>query len=255
MGSGRSKHNFEQIENNYCTKPGSRRVMINALRQYFDRIYIVNLPGRSDRRREILAHLNEVHLFPGVRPRKRAGFRNRGVRGCFLSHFKILQEIDRLKLSNALIMEDDLEISPLLLRAQDRLMTNLDGTKWHIVFFGHFVPDCSSGEVRMERYTGTVLGTHFYGVNRPAVEPLCMFLEELLARPPSHPCGGPMSYDGALSSFRSSHPRFVTLISRPSLGAQRSSRSDLSPRWFDRIPLIRNAANRARQYLRTRKLP
>jgi glycosyl transferase family 25 len=51
-----------------------------------------------------------------------------------------------------------------------------------------------------------------------------------------------MSIDGAMSFFRARHPEILTLVAAPSLASQRPSRSDLTPRWFDRIPGLRTGA-------------
>jgi hypothetical protein len=43
------------------------------------------------------------------------------------------------------------------------------------------------------------------------------------------------------------HPDVVTLMATPSLGGQRSSRSDIFPnKWYDRLPLTRQIAGLAR---------
>ena len=57
-----------------------------------------------------------------------------------------------------------------------------------------------------------------------------------------------MHVDGAYSMFRARRPDVVTLISSPSLGGQRSSRSDITAnRWYDRQPLLRGLAGLARK--------
>ena len=50
-----------------------------------------------------------------------------------------------------------------------------------------------------------------------------------------------MSPDGALTWFRRAHPEIRTLLVSPSVAGQRSSRSDLSPRPWDRVPGVRDA--------------
>lgn len=55
------------------------------------------------------------------------------------------------------------------------------------------------------------------------------FLELVLERPPGHPDGGPMYYDGALSTFQMQNRDINTYVVVPTLGYQRSSRSDLHP--------------------------
>ena len=84
--------------------------------------------------------------------------------------------------------------------------------------------------------------THFYAVNGRIFDRLLRFLEELQRRPPGHPDGGPMHLDGAYSTFRDQNPDVVTLIASPNLGWQRTSRSDITPKWWHRVPGLRPLA-------------
>ncbi|MCI5210545.1 MAG: hypothetical protein D3910_17540 [Candidatus Electrothrix sp. ATG2] len=72
---------------------------------YFGKIYVINLPERVDRRREVTAALKrigisfapgKVELFPAIRPTEAAGFPSPGVRGCFLSHLSVLKKAAEL---------------------------------------------------------------------------------------------------------------------------------------------------------------
>jgi len=92
-------------------------------------------------------------------------------------------------------------------------------------------------------YSDPIKYTHFFGINRSIFDRLIEFLEQIRRRPPGHPDGGPMSPDGALTTFRARNPGVVTLIANPSLGWQRSSRTDChSQDWFDCIPITRGLA-------------
>lgn len=64
----------------------------------FERIYIINLPSRPDRRRAVLADLAgaslaaddpRLRVFPGIRPADAGNFPSLGARGCYLSHLGI----------------------------------------------------------------------------------------------------------------------------------------------------------------------
>lgn len=59
-----------------------------------------------------------------------------------------------------------------------------------------------------------------------------------------------MQIDGAYRLFRRAHPEFRTLIANPELGFQRASRSDNTPRWFDRVPIVRNVVGKLRRLRR-----
>ena len=56
-----------------------------------------------------------------------------------------------------------------------------------------------------------------------------------------------MHVDGAYSLFRAQNPEMLTLIATPSMGGQRSSRSDIYPnKWYDRIPGLMGIAGALR---------
>ena len=57
-----------------------------------------------------------------------------------------------------------------------------------------------------------------------------------------------MHVDGAYSMFRMRRPDVRTLMASPSLGGQRSSRSDIATnQWYDRTPILRGLARIARR--------
>lgn len=91
-------------------------------------------------------------------------------------------------------------------------------------------------------YSGALYQTHFYGVRGECIEQLIAFLEAVLTREPGHPLGGPMHVDGAYHMFRMQHPDASTLIANPNLATQRSSPSDVSPTWYDGVPVLKAAA-------------
>jgi glycosyl transferase, family 25 len=59
-----------------------------------------------------------------------------------------------------------------------------------------------------------------------------------------------MSPDGAFNVIKWELPELRRLVAYPSLAGQRKSRSDLRPRWFDRVPGLRELAAAARVSLR-----
>jgi hypothetical protein len=75
-----------------------------GLLDYFDRIYVINLPARTDRKREMeeqLARIGlsfahpRVSLFAAIRPHEPGGFDTIGARGCFSSHLEVLRDAHR----------------------------------------------------------------------------------------------------------------------------------------------------------------
>ena len=215
----------------------------------FERVYIVNLPERGDRRREIEAELarfglrvdgGKIRYWNAVRPADAGLFPSLGSRGCFLSHLGIVNEAIEDGLDKLLIMEDDLAIDARFVQAQPAMCRALRHDRWDFAYLGHVEPLPDDGGQPVWQYARQPLATtHFYALNGPALRPLRDHLRACLEREPGHPLGSPMHVDGAYSLFRMQHPEAQTLIATPSLGGQRSSRSDIFPnKWYDRIPVL-----------------
>lgn len=234
--------------------------MLMRVTQYLPKAYVVNLKSRTDRKRGMDRMLKRLGLsanggwveyFPAVKVDSAGGFPNAGARGCFLSHLEIHKTAMAEGLANVVVLEDDLEIAPAFLERSAALVKALEQHKdWGFAYFGHVLDDDpghdSASPLRVE--TGPIQTTHFYAVNGPVLPRVIGYLEEVLKRPPGHPDGGPMHVDGALNMFRAQNPDVLTLAAQPNLGYQRSSRSDITSRWFDQVPGLRDLAQVARSW-------
>jgi hypothetical protein len=226
------------------------------LLEHFSRIYIVNLPERADRRREMTAELaalglapdgDRIRFFRAVRPDAAGAFPSIGARGCFLSHLGILEEAIADGLENVLVLEDDLAFSPLLRAAPAALGDRL-AAPWDFAYFGHVAELHAPATPAWLETTQPLATTHFYALHGRILKPLRDYLSACLGRPAGDPEGGPMHVDGAYSLFRSRNPEAITLVATPSLGEQRSSRSDIFPnKWYDRVAATRLLASFARK--------
>jgi glycosyl transferase family 25 len=223
---------------------------------FFDRIYVINLPYRRDRRKQIERELSavgmpftlgQVELFSAIRPDSAGEFSSIGYRGAFLSHLEVLKRAQAEQLQTVLVMEDDLTLFDVFKKYEKSLIEQLSQRDWDIIHFGYEPqqgnPADDQAGVTLQPCFRDVIGTHFYGVNRKALAPLIQFLEAMLQRPPGHPEGGPMSPDGALNMFCTQNPAIIRLLSIPCLGKQRSSRSDISSKWFDQVPVLNELVN------------
>ncbi|HZX32174.1 MAG TPA: glycosyltransferase family 25 protein [Rhodocyclaceae bacterium] len=230
---------------------------------YFQKLYVINLPQRSDRRRQMgkqLARLGLdlnhplVHLFPAIRPEHPGGFPGIGARGCFLSHLAVLKSARTRHLKRLLIVEDDLDFSADFGRRLPTLVAHLAATDWAMFYGGYEVvgplPPAGPDGLAAIPPEMPVRTSHFLAVNGPQVIAACAdAFEAMLSRPPGDPAGGPMHVDGAYSWFRRAHPQWRTLLAVPELGYQRSSRTDVHElKWFDRLPVARGAAAWLRQW-------
>jgi hypothetical protein len=234
-----------------------------TLTDYFAAIFVINLPERRDRRKAISGELEragvplcagKVEIFPAERPKKAQGFPNTGARGCFLSHLHILQKALERGLPNVLIIEDDLVFSPDLNQRLDQVTKDLQSTNWGIVYLGHIEKISLLLTPGLIPYSHPVITSHFYAVNGPVIPRLVHYLEQVQTRQPGDPLGGPMHLDGALTMFREANPDVLTLLAHPNLGWQRPSRSNINCRWYERLPVVQQAADMARlvrEYLRT----
>src|SRR5690606_15681426 len=75
-----------------------------ALIDWFDRVYVISLASRTDRRKQMAAMLARagveicagvVEFFDAVRSDAADGFPSPGARGCFLSHLAVLRRAKR----------------------------------------------------------------------------------------------------------------------------------------------------------------
>jgi glycosyl transferase, family 25 len=234
--------------------------MSARLSQSFDRIYVVNLPERSDRRRDMLQELDQVgvsaetpnlEIFAAIKPTEPGDFPSIGARGCFLSHLGILKAAQVAQLDQFLILEDDLAFSHFFIQHQATILAQLNQHPWQMAYFGHVLPldpPASPGFAWQPTQAG-LQTTHFFAIKGEILDSLISFLELVLSRPAGHPLGGPMHVDGAYSTFREQHPQIQTIIANPCLGFQRSSASDVAGlKWFDRVPGLQQAVGIGRKF-------
>jgi glycosyl transferase family 25 len=233
---------------------------MGPLTDFFTLSRVVNLPERTDRLREITAQLDamgmpfaagEVELFPAINPAEADGFPNTAVRGCFLSHLEILRDAQARGVASLLVMEDDLQVLPQDVETLSSMAEHLVERPWGIAYFGHSLPSAPEQTPGWVAFHGELRTSHFYAVHASVFNRLIAYLEDCLERPPGHPVGGPMEYDGALNMFRLWHPDTITLIAQPSLGGQRSSESDIHPSGVQRVSGIREAVTLARLVRKT----
>jgi hypothetical protein len=230
------------------------------LGDHFSLTRVINLADRKDRYRAIKRQLQQigtsfeagkVEVFPAMRVADAAGFPGPGVRGCFLSHLAVLQDARARGVESVLVIEDDLEVRAGDIPRLESVLRKLPAQPWGVLHLGHILELRDSAVPTLERFDGAIQTAHFYAVHGDVLERLIAYLEGCLVRPPGDPVGGPMHFDGALTMFRAANPDVVTLVAQPSLGGQRSSRSDISYRGIERAPGVKQAMGLARTVRRT----
>jgi glycosyl transferase family 25 len=222
----------------------------------FESIRILNLPQRSDRRREMLAELakfgladdERVKFFPGSTATEPGPFASAGEHGCYLSHLALLKQesaADR----RVLVLEDDCDFLP---EAAGYALPS----EWDIFYGGYTAEDPDDLE------NSNIIGAHCMGYSPRAARALATYLEELLnpgfepdalavAKGHYRPGVNP-PFDGAIVWFRRAHPELKTVFAQ--VAVQRSSRSDIaSGTLLDRtMPAAASAMRKAKNWLRKR---
>lgn len=221
---------------------------------HYDHIEIVNLPQRTDRRREMereIANLNistPVSYFPAIKMEDRGPFLRVGSHGAYLSHLEILKDAaDRG--GSVLILQDDCQFLP---EARDFQFPA--GTD---IFYGGY-----SASDPDDLHDSNIIGAHFMGFSAAAAGKAAKYLEALLdpAFPPEPNAAKAPGFnpairppiDGALVWFRRLHPELRTEFAM--LSKQRSSRTDIGDlSLIDKLPIPRAVAGilrKARSLLR-----
>ena len=207
---------------------------------HFDSIRIINLPRRTDRRREMEQEIKRAGLegdarveFHAAKSFDDAGtFYSSGARGCYDSHLSILKEAAEND-QNVLIVEDDCDFEP-------RAATYALPRDWQI-FYGGYGPDWVENPETSEH----IEGSHLMGFRSDIVRKLADYLDQLRLKT-DHP-----GIDGAYMWFRREHPDVRTHFAVPCIGNQRQSQSDVGQRrFFDRTPGLMQAAAVARRLKR-----
>lgn len=204
----------------------------------YDRIRIVNLARRTDRRAEMMRELDALGLakdprveFFAAHSFPEAGlFYSPGARGCFSSHMTIVREAAEAQAS-VLILEDDATFAA---RARECLIPPCD------IFYGGVLSAANPDDLQQS----DLVGSHCIGFSAACVQRLLPWLEAAWTG------DDPASIDGEYVRFRRANPDLVTVFADPFIAFQRPSRTDVGEqKWFDRIVGVRTLAEQARRVL------
>ncbi|MDF1727337.1 MAG: glycosyltransferase family 25 protein [Sulfitobacter sp.] len=239
-------------------KIGAACTLGHRLLQSFDRIYIINLACRPDRKSRIAHQFAligidfadpKVTLFEAIRPPDRGEWPTIGARGCFLSHLAVLKHAAAQAHGAILILEDDADWSDSFLKGGHTILDGLENHPWQFLHggmqVGHKCP-----ELRRLPPEQEVIFAHFVGLRGPIISELATYLEKMADRMDGDPRGGPMHVDGAYNWYRREHPDTASFMATPCIALQRPSRTDIHDlSWSDRAPLIRPLKNQLRSIL------
>lgn len=205
----------------------------------FDRIRIINLAHRSDRRVQMEAELRRVGLvgdsrvrfFDAIRPETAGDFTSVGARGVYASHRAILDEA-AADGASILILEDDSDFT-------DHAACYTPAGAWDIFYGGYMASDPANLPA------SDIVGAHMMGFSANGARAVSAYLRGLTytgVHPP---------IDGAYVWFRRAHPEVATVFAEPPLAHQRPSRTDIADlAFFDRVSGLRELAGIARRLKR-----
>ena len=202
----------------------------------YDRIRIINLAHRTDRRAQMAAELARIGLggdprvafFDAVESATAAPWRAKGERGVFLSHLGVLRDAAAAG-ESVLILEDDADFTAAL----DTVFPEQDVD---IFYGGYEALDPSSLE------SSDIIGAHCMGFSADTARRLVDFLDPLQRHE------SPPPIDGAYVWYRRAFPDARTQFAMPVVAVQRPSRSDIARlSWLDRTPVVRDAMSLGRR--------
>lgn len=205
----------------------------------FDRIRIINLPSRPDRRAEMIQELRRVGLendprvqfVDGILVENMAPWRAPGEKGVFLAQLGIIAEAAKAG-ESVLILEDDVDFTSSAQSWQR-------SADCDIAYGGYFASDTN------DLHSSDIIGAHCIGFSARAAKALAPFLEQLLEHE------SPPPIDGAYVWFRRQNDGFITEFAQPVVAVQRPSRSDITPAHrFDGVPFLRGPLAVARKLKR-----
>lgn len=211
--------------------------------------FLINMETRADRLRESLTDLSwacgrsiEVETdIQLVRPQafvESAGFASPAFRSCLHAHLDSAKRGLEQRVQRLLVLEDDLHFDHRWSEFAPALIAQLDELDWDIVNLGYLegkdapAPGPIFG---LERFDGEVIGSQAYVVNGPFLPKWIQHLEAIVAGVPGDRVRGPMGPDAALNTMTWAEPDTRRYLANPSLIGQRPSRSDISPRFLDRV--------------------
>ncbi len=221
----------------------------------FEKVYLLNLPERSDRLGEARRELERAgctrpyDVYPAIRPSQLAGFATIGEHGCFQSHVEMLRSAVGCK--SVLILEDDVQFAPNL-AARAAEFSVMVGGEWDVFYGGWWqfeqVRTYFSGSgILNSGSAAEFTGTHCYAVSGSAIPLLLDGIESILANDTDRMGDRRLSVDGAINLVRRRF-NLRTFAAVPPMAFQRASKSDVAhPKWIDTNPFTRDAVRPLRR--------
>lgn len=236
-----------------------------ALYDWFDHVYIVNLPDRADRRAETCAEFgrtgvtipnDDITFFAATRPKDKGEFPSLGSLGNMISQTRVLAEALERGYDRVLICEDDLHLLDVSDADVAAVLSDLQSQPWNIALLGYLEPEEPPlGHTGLIEWQSGTLGVQFWAIQgRATIQAMHDYLVAVRNRPSGHPDGGSMFFDGAFNMVRTKVPDIHFRLATPNLAGQRSSRTDIHAlRFYDRIEPFKSIASAGRRLMNRRR--
>lgn len=168
-----------------------------------------------------------VAFFPAIRPTERKDFTSIGARGVYEGQKLLLTEA-AARGQSILILEDDCAF-------RSGVRDFVAPGEWDIFYGGYLARQPE------DLWHSDIEGAHMMGFSAEGARLVAGYLADLRYEG-IHP-----PIDAAYVWFRREYPSVPTQFAVPPLARQRSSRSDIAPKAWDRLPLLRSASSALRQ--------
>ncbi|WP_270726788.1 hypothetical protein [Shimia sp. Alg240-R146] len=232
---------------------------------WFDHVYIVNLPNRADRRAETTQEFartgvaipnDHVTFFAATRPTDKGEFPSLGSLGNMISQTRVLADALENGHDRVLICEDDLHLLDVAPDAVAAVLSDLQTQPWTIALLGYLEPEIPpTGHTGLINWYDGTLGVQFWAIQgREKIQAFHDYLVAVRNRPSGHPDGGSMFFDAAFNMVRTKVPGTEFRLATPNLAGQRSSRTDIHAlKFYDRIEPFKTIAGLMRRVLNRRR--
>jgi glycosyl transferase family 25 len=190
----------------------------------YDRVAVVNLPTRTDRRRRIARELGALgchkwELFEAIKRADAGPFRKVGSHGAYLSHLALLESAAERNQS-ILILQDDCTFLPSARSVRPSSATD--------IFYGGYLAYSEPNRPEVS----DIIGAHCMGFSARIAPLAAAYLRRRLHEERDLP-----PIDGTLVQFRRESTDDVTSEFKL-IAMQSSSRSDVSPGAMDKLPMV-----------------
>lgn len=209
----------------------------------FEEIVCINLEQRTDRWQRSLEEFARLGIagrvirFPAVTPRD-----GNAIKGCMLSHLRILRDARARGVESVLVFEDDVEFAPRARETMAAAVSELRQIDWQLLYLGIDLiePPTRVSAHLLRSYGGH--DSHAYAAHRSVFD----FILERTSLDESQLHRG---YDDAIDTFYAEqvHPYLRCLCVSPMVCRQRPGYSDIERREVEYSHASRNFRKMARK--------